>query len=138
MSGDWFVSHQREPETQQNATQATVASAPGSASASAVARCRSCGQAIDAGDRFCRHCGRRQIVPEAWYYEPVWIFLLAFTVLGPFALPLVWKSPKMGRTAKVVASVVLVVLTVLIVYVIFKLGVVLFRQWQLLSEQLAY
>jgi hypothetical protein len=37
--------------------------------------------------------------------------LLALTVLGPFALPLVWRTPHLGRGAKWVASLVLVALT---------------------------
>jgi hypothetical protein len=71
-------------------------------------RCWSCGLAIDAGDRYCRRCGQGQGAFLAWYYRPLWIVLLALTVLGPFALPLVWRTPSLDRRGKWLASVAVV------------------------------
>ena len=43
-----------------------------------------------------------------WYYRPVWLVLLGLTVLGPFVLPLVWRSPRLSRTERWVVSAVVV------------------------------
>jgi hypothetical protein len=48
---------------------------------------------------------------DAWYYHPVWICVLAFAVIGPLALPLVWKSPKMSRAVKGILTVLILVYT---------------------------
>jgi hypothetical protein len=77
--------------------------------AASPGRCWSCGHSIDADDRYCRHCGQGQGAFLTWYYRPVWIVLLALTALGPFVLPLVWRTPRLDRTSKVIASVVVVV-----------------------------
>jgi hypothetical protein len=46
--------------------------------------------------------------PLKWYYRPVWVLLLLFVVLGPFALPYLWKSPRFSRGMKVVLTVLVV------------------------------
>jgi lipopolysaccharide export LptBFGC system permease protein LptF len=73
--------------------------------------CWRCGGPIDAADRYCRHCGQGQGSLLAWYYRPFWIAVLALTALGPFALPLVWRTPRLDRTGKVIASVIVIALT---------------------------
>ena len=35
-----------------------------------------------------------------WYYQPWVVVLLLVLVLGPLGLPLLYKSPKFGRTWK--------------------------------------
>lgn len=49
--------------------------------------------------------------PTPWHQEPLVILVLAFTLLGPFAIPMVWQTPKFSKGIKVVLTVVLVVLT---------------------------
>ena len=72
-------------------------------------RCGSCGKPIEPADKFCRHCGRRQDRGAVWYYQPTSILLLSLAVLGPFGLILVWKAPRISRTAKwILAAVILV------------------------------
>lgn len=71
-------------------------------------RCWQCARAIDASDRFCRGCGEGQGGALAWYYRPLWILVLALTALGPFAVVLIMRTPRLGRTAKWVASLALV------------------------------
>ena len=70
--------------------------------------CWSCGQAVDRDDRYCRRCGQGQGAFVAWYYRPVWIVLLSVTVLGPFGLPLVWRTPRLSRAGKWVTSAALI------------------------------
>jgi len=75
------------------------------------ATCWSCGGAIDDADRYCRHCGQGRGAALAWYYRPLWIAVLTLTALGPFALPLVWRTPRLDRTGKWAASLVIILLT---------------------------
>ena len=52
----------------------------------------------------------------AWYHKPAWIAVLALLVLGPLALPLVWRSPAFGTTGRWIATVLILSLTVVIVW----------------------
>lgn len=77
--------------------------------------CPACGQAVKEEAAFCSACGRpltpqpqtpgRGAAPPqaraAWYYSR-WFVLLMLTpfALGPFALPLLWKSPAFSKPAK--------------------------------------
>lgn len=73
--------------------------------------CWSCGHRIDASDHYCRACGQGQGDYLPWYYHPLWIALLTVTALGPFTLPLVWRTPRLDRSGKWVASVAIVAVT---------------------------
>jgi len=46
-----------------------------------------------------------------WYLRPIGVVLLLFFVLGPFALPLLYKSPKFSRTLKIVLTVLVMIYT---------------------------
>lgn len=40
-------------------------------------------------------------MPETkWYHSRAWVVLMLFAVLGPFGLPLLWKSPRFSRLWK--------------------------------------
>ncbi len=85
--------------------------------------CPACGGHIAADDRFCRQCGRSLSLGSTWYYEPLWIWILGLFVLGPFALPLAWRSPRMPTRQKLTFSVAVTALTTLLVvlcYVVFS------------------
>jgi hypothetical protein len=86
--------------------------------------CRKCGKRIEAPVKYCPHCGCKLNAAVAWYYQPVWILILAFFVLGPVALLLVWKSPKMGRTAKVIMAILISVYSVYCLYLFYEFLVV--------------
>ena len=73
-----------------------------------VEHCWQCDAAIDAADRYCRRCGQGQGAVVPWYYRPVWLVLLGLTVLGPFVLPLVWRSPRLDRTGKWLVTAIVV------------------------------
>lgn len=72
------------------------------------ARCWQCDRTIEASDRYCRACGEGQGAALAWYYRPLWIAVLALTALGPFAVVLIMRTPRLGRAAKWLASLALV------------------------------
>jgi len=48
---------------------------------------------------------REPPAPIKWYYRPVWVLVLLFLVLGPLALPFLWRSPRFSRPLKVVLTV---------------------------------
>jgi hypothetical protein len=50
----------------------------------------------------------------AWYHRPVAIVLLAVFVLGPLAIPLVWRTPAWGPRGRWIATVLLLAYTVLL------------------------
>ena len=49
--------------------------------------------------------------PLKWYYRPLWVLILLFLVLGPLALPYLWRSPSFSRRVKVVLTVLVVAYT---------------------------
>lgn len=51
-----------------------------------------------------------------WYYSPVWIGVLAVFALGPFVLPIVWKSPKLTPAARWVWTALIALFTLYLVY----------------------
>ena len=46
--------------------------------------------------------------PSRWYHRPFWVVVLLFVVVGPFGLPLLWRSPNFSRAAKIVLTVAMV------------------------------
>jgi hypothetical protein len=79
-------------------------------------RCWSCDRPVEVADRYCRYCGQGQGAFLAWYYRPLWIVVLALTALGPFVLPLVWRTPSLGRQGKWLLSLAVVGFSAYIVW----------------------
>jgi ribosomal protein L40E len=88
--------------------------------------CRQCTATLDADDNYCRRCG----TPTAWgvklgvavdgrrpvAWESPWVVLpLLFFVLGPLALPLLWRSRRFTLLWKWVLTVIITALTVFFV-----------------------
>lgn len=96
--------------------------------------CQGCSMPMESNDKFCRHCGRRQIRPESWFYQPMWILFLALLVLGPFALMLVWKAPKMGKGTKALLATVILIYSALSAYSLYKIGTFQYQQLKELSN----
>jgi hypothetical protein len=49
-----------------------------------------------------------------WYHRPIAIALLAVLVLGPLALPLVWRTPAWGPLGRWIATLLIMAYTVLL------------------------
>ena len=49
-----------------------------------------------------------------WYHKPVWV-VIAILAAGPFALPLVWASPKLGKRSKIFLTIAVVLATLWLV-----------------------
>lgn len=81
-----------------------------------IALCRKCGRPIDSLFAYCPYCGQRQRSGDAWCYHPVSIAVLALFVLGPLALPLVWRSARMGRGMKLTYTVGILAYGALTIY----------------------
>lgn len=71
--------------------------------------CPHCATPIDSQDNYCRRCGRSLKTGYSFCYSHSGILLFAL-VLGPFVLPWVWLSKRMGLTAKIIYSLVCVLI----------------------------
>ena len=50
-----------------------------------------------------------------WYLRPMIIVLLLFFVLGPFGLPLLYKSPGFTRKWKIVLTILVIIYTLYLI-----------------------
>jgi len=57
-----------------------------------------------------------------WYLRPIGLVLLLFFVLGPFGLPLLYKSPRFSRKLKIVLTVVVIIYTIYLIIVSLEIG----------------
>ena len=101
--------------------------------------CRGCFAILDVEDCFCRHCGAPTAgdgtrpagglasptacagsVParQAWSENPWVVLPMLFLVLGPFGLPMLWRSRQFSRIAKAVMTTVVAGITLLILALI--------------------
>ena len=96
--------------------------------------CKGCWRPIEGEHRYCPYCGHRQTHSDAWYYHPLWVTVLALTVLGPFALPLVWKSRRMTVPAKVVLSTIIVAYGIVTIYYAYAIVKHQWSTWNQLDE----
>jgi len=46
-----------------------------------------------------------------WYLRPIPVILLLFFVLGPFGLPLLYKSPRFTRTLRIILTIAVIIYT---------------------------
>jgi len=61
-------------------------------------------------------------VKVKWYLSPVIVVLLLFFVLGPFALPLLYKSPKFNKTSKTILTIVVIAYTLFLIFASLEIG----------------
>jgi hypothetical protein len=71
-----------------------------------------------------------------WYLKPVSVVVLLFFVLGPFGLPLLYKSPKFGKASKIVLTVVVMVYTFYLVFASLEIARELYMKMEELRELL--
>lgn len=110
--------------------------APAAPVAGPRAICWSCRLGIDYGDAFCRHCGKRQNRTDGWYYSPIWIVILTLTVLGPLAIPLVLKSPRLDRNGKIMMMTFVLAYSLLVVYSLYAMTVLIVHEFSSISGQM--
>ena len=71
-----------------------------------------------------------------WYLNPISVVLLLFFVLGPFGLPLLYKSPKFSKTLKIILTVAVIVYTSLLILASLEIGIELYTRMQELKRTL--
>ena len=91
--------------------------------------CPSCGKALDPADAYCRFCGMGQGPNLPWYYEAHWIAFLALFALGPFVLPLIWKSPRLSPRGRWIATALTGLLTLYLCYSCLKIYRTITSAW---------
>ena len=65
-----------------------------------------------------------------WYLNPINVVLLLFFVLGPFGLPLLYKSPKFSKTLKIILTVVVLFYTSYLIFASLMIGRELYTRMQ--------
>jgi hypothetical protein len=58
-----------------------------------------------------------------WYLQPIGVILLLFFVLGPFALPLLYRSPRFNKGWKIILTVVTICFTAYLVFLSLRIGI---------------
>lgn len=69
-----------------------------------------------------------------WYLRPLGVLVLLFVVLGPLALPLLYKSPKFSKTLKIILTIAVIVYTAYLIFASVELGLEVFRRIQELQD----
>lgn len=89
--------------------------------------CPSCGAPATAEARYCSQCGKAlhqagaAPQPATWHHSVWFVLFLLFFVLGPFVLPLVWKSPRFSRRLKGLLTATAIGYTVLLAQLIARM-----------------
>jgi len=85
--------------------------------------------------------GKRDKMPEEegkirWYLRPISVVLLLFFVLGPFGLPLLYKSPKFSRTLKIILTVVVIVYTSYLIFASLEIAREVYQRMEAFQDML--
>jgi hypothetical protein len=93
--------------------------------------CRRCKAVLDPADNYCRRCGTATVEsaglpmgerPSGWSESPWVVLPLLFVVLGPLALPLLWRSRQFTLVWKCVLTVLVAGLTVYLLCGVWQLS----------------
>ncbi len=84
----------------------------------------------------CGHKQRGEVEKIKWYLRPISVVLLLFFVLGPFGLPLLYKSPKFGKASRIILTIAVVVYTAYLIFASLEIGRELYKRMEELQELL--
>jgi hypothetical protein len=68
-----------------------------------------------------------------WYFR-TYVFVIAFLIIGPFALPLVWFNPRFSRKNKAIITVIVLIATYLLSIAMAKSIKTIMEYYQLMSK----
>ncbi len=71
-----------------------------------------------------------------WYLRPMSVILLLFFVLGPFGLPLLYKSPRFSKTLKIILTILLILYTSYLIFASVEIARQLYTRMGELEEML--
>jgi hypothetical protein len=69
-----------------------------------------------------------------WYLRPISIVLLLFFVLGPFGLPLLYKSPKFSKTLKIILTMGIIIYTSYLIFASLEIAKQLYSRMGALQD----
>jgi hypothetical protein len=69
-----------------------------------------------------------------WYLRPVSVVLSLFFVLGPFGLPLLYKSPGFSRRSKIILTIAVVIYTSYLIFISLEIARVLYKRMEEFKE----
>ena len=65
-----------------------------------------------------------------WYLRPVSVVLSLFFVLGPFGLPLLYKSPGFSRRSKIILTIAVVIYTFYLIFISLEFARELYKEME--------
>jgi hypothetical protein len=65
-----------------------------------------------------------------WFYSVPFVLLMLFVVIGPFAFPLLWKSPRFNRTSKLILTIIVTILTIFLLWLTYKIILIYYAQYR--------
>ena len=91
--------------------------------------CWKCKKEIDENDAYCRYCGmgQGQHIPFSYTLPGI---IICFILLGPFALYFVARTPVMGRSSKIILSIIMLALFCYIAYGAYQKFIAAFQEAQ--------
>jgi hypothetical protein len=57
-----------------------------------------------------------------WYLRPVSVILLLFFVLGPFGIPLLYRSPRFNKSSRIILTVIVLIYTTYLIFASLDIG----------------
>jgi len=70
----------------------------------------------------------KEDVKIKWYLRPISVVLLLFFVLGPFGLPLLYRSPKFSKTLKIILTIVVMIYTSYLIFASLEIARELYKR----------
>jgi hypothetical protein len=71
-----------------------------------------------------------------WFLKPMSVVLLLFFVLGPFGLPLLYKSPKFSKTSKIILTIAVIIYTSYLIFASLEIARQLYSKMGELQDML--